>query len=139
MRTVHPLSQTYSAFIWKHSLSFACVISVSDGKMQLWCPASMFLEDASSLDRGSTFSAICQGYLRWTQQWSSHSRADGARAPTLSNCFTSSKVSVYFSILSQGLLALSLVTLSDHIFTFICIFYLCNMYFFKSLRARSGA
>ena len=43
----------------------------------------MFLEDASSLDRGSTFSTICQGYLRWTKQCSSHSRADTGRGPTL--------------------------------------------------------
>lgn len=38
---------------------------LADGKMQLWRRASMFLEDASSLNRGSTFSTICQGYLRW--------------------------------------------------------------------------
>lgn len=55
----------------------------TDGKMQLWRRASMFLEDASSLNRGSTFSTICQGYLRWTKQWSSHSRADSGRGPTL--------------------------------------------------------
>lgn len=36
----------------------------TDGKMQLWRRATMFLEDASSLDRGFTFSTICQGYLR---------------------------------------------------------------------------
>lgn len=102
-----------------------------DGKMQLWCHASMFLEDASSLDRGSTFSAICQGYLRWTQQWSSHSLADSARAPTLgSSSKTVSLIQVLCLcslLLSQGLLTLSLVTLWDHIFTFICIFYLCNL------------
>lgn len=51
--------------------------------MQLWRCASMFLEDASGLDRGSTFSTICQGYLRWTKQWSSHSTVDGGRGPTL--------------------------------------------------------
>lgn len=56
----------------------------TDGKMQLWCRASMFfLEDASSLNRGSTFSTICQGYLRRPKQWSSHSRADSGRGPTL--------------------------------------------------------
>lgn len=55
----------------------------TDGKMQLWHGASMFLEDASSLDRGSTFSTICQGYSRWTKQWSSHSNADSGRGPSL--------------------------------------------------------
>lgn len=54
-----------------------------DGKIELWRRASMFLEDASSLDRGSTFSTICQGYLRWAKQWSSHSHADSGRGPTL--------------------------------------------------------
>lgn len=55
----------------------------TDGKMLLWHCASMFLEDASSLNRSSTFSTICQGYLRWAKQWSSHSHADSGRGPTL--------------------------------------------------------
>lgn len=102
----------------------------TDGKMQLWCCASMFLEDASGWDRGSTFSTICQGYLRWTKQWSSHSNADSGRGPTLGSnaqkLFLSSKFSVCLNILSWGLLALSVVALCDHIFTFVCILHWCH-------------
>lgn len=60
----------------------ACDFS-ADGKLQLGRRASMFLEDASSLNRGSTFSTICQGCSRWTKQWSSQSRTDSGRGPPL--------------------------------------------------------
>lgn len=41
----------------------------------------MFLEDASSLDGGFTFSTICQGYLRRAKQKRSHAHADSGRGP----------------------------------------------------------
>ncbi len=53
------------------------------GKCSSGAMPACFLEDASSLNRGSTFSTICQGYLRWVKQWSSHSHADSGRGPTL--------------------------------------------------------
>lgn len=79
----------------------------TDGKMQLWRRATMFLEDASSLDRGFTFSTICQGYLRdWAKQWGSHSYGDSGRGPTLgSGTQTISLIqnfSVYLNVLSRG-------------------------------------
>lgn len=101
----------------------------TDGKMQFWRCASMFLEDASSLNRGSTFSTICQGYLRWAKQWCSLTAMPIVGevlllAPVL-KLFLSSKFSVYLNILSWGRLARSSVALCDQIFTFVCIFYWC--------------
>lgn len=59
------------------------MINLLMGKRRAGAVPACLLEDACSLDRGSTFSAICQGYLRRAKQWSSHSHADSGRGPTL--------------------------------------------------------
>lgn len=73
-----------------------------------------FGEDASSLDRGSTFNVIGQGHLGRAKQWSSHSRADSGRGPPLgSGTQTMSLIrlnSVYLHIIVSG----SVGTVSGH-------------------------